>query len=139
MPISQKEFFEDLGAPLVNARWSWGSVRHDGIVFLRVWQHLAEKQHDSLCVPIAWEKEDEGGKGSSGYKERMKHFALIKNGAPCFLVMCQVNDDSEKTWKVKDFDRENVFRGGRLFNLEGNWWIEIGPRVSVRDVAAGKV
>jgi hypothetical protein len=31
-------FFDDLGAPLTNMQWSWGAVRSDGAVFVRVWE-----------------------------------------------------------------------------------------------------
>ncbi len=37
--MSITAMFENLGAPLANSRWSWGGVRQDGAVVLRVWQN----------------------------------------------------------------------------------------------------
>ena len=37
--MSLTQFFDQLGAPLANSRWSWGAQRaRDGVVFMRVWQ-----------------------------------------------------------------------------------------------------
>lgn len=37
--MNQTAFFEMLGAPLKNPRWSWGAVRSEGrVVFLKVWR-----------------------------------------------------------------------------------------------------
>lgn len=34
MTISNKEFYELIGAPLKNYRWSWGAVRPDNSIML---------------------------------------------------------------------------------------------------------
>jgi hypothetical protein len=136
MSTSQKDLFLMLDAPLANARWSWGSVRAaDGAVFLRVWQDKTRKFDNALFVRVAWELDDEDEAGSLGYQERVKHVELIKQGAKCFLIMCQADDIEASPRKVKDFDTDNVFRGEKIAEIEGDWWVKIGSRVPVREVA----
>ena len=43
---SPSAMFKRLGAPLHNVQWSWGAVRADGSVFLRVWQDETRKTED---------------------------------------------------------------------------------------------
>jgi hypothetical protein len=49
------------------------------------------------------------------------------------MIMCQAQDVEVATRKVKDFDSENVLRGGRLVNVDGAWWVQLGSRVPVRE------
>lgn len=133
MSMTQKDLFRELGAPLANARWSWGSVRRDGVVFLRVWQDETEKRDGTLYVRVACELEDEGG--SLGYQERLRHIELVRQGAVCYLIICQADDIAAIPRKVKDFDCENVFRGGRIVRIDSDWWIELVRRVPIREVA----
>jgi hypothetical protein len=41
--MGPKALFEKLGAPLKNTVWSWGGVRADGAIFLRVWEDEKRK------------------------------------------------------------------------------------------------
>ena len=136
--MTQKDLFERLDAPLANVRWSWGSVRADGVVFLRVWQDQIRKHEGTLHASVAGRLDDEDEGGSLGYQERLKHVELVRKGAACFLILCQADDVAVTPRKVKDFDRESVFRGGRLVKIEGDWWIELGQRVPVREAAVAQ-
>ena len=134
--MTQKDLFAALGAPLANPRWSWGAVRPDGVVFLRVWQDHVERRKGNVLVKIAFRatpKEDHEG-DSLGHRERLQHVERIKEGATTFLIMCQAEDVTAAPRKVKDFEHENVFRGGRLRKIAGECWIELGARIPVRDV-----
>lgn len=125
--MTLKELFEGLGAPLVNARWSWGSVRADGVAFLRVWQDQVIRRTGTLYVRLTFGSPKEAI--SPGYTERRKHVELVRKGAPSFLIMCQAKDRTAHIRTVRDFEREDVFRGGSIVKRGNAWWIELGPRL----------
>jgi hypothetical protein len=62
--MSLSTFFTKLGAPLANVRWSWGSVRPDGSVVLRVWQDRTKKLDDKLCVQLTHLEKYGDGRGA---------------------------------------------------------------------------
>lgn len=135
--MTQTDLFAALGAPLANPRWSWGAVRPDGVVFLRVWQDEVKKRKGNLFVKITYTGSTEGDhEGNSlGYRERLQHVDRIREGATTFLIMCQAQDVTAAPRKVQDFEHENVFRGGRLIKSAGACWIELGPRIPIREIA----
>jgi len=51
---NMKQFFEMLGAPLRNSRWSWGARRlNDGAIFLRQWESdvfTGDDSHEYVIV-----------------------------------------------------------------------------------------
>jgi hypothetical protein len=133
--MSKKQFFETLGAPLANPRWSWGAVRSsDGAVFLRVWQDRIRRHDGSLFVRVTHEERFADDPDNLGYQERGRHVELIRAGAPCFLVMCEAVDVDATPRAIKDFNKDEVFPGGRVVQLDGDWWVELLPRVRVRDL-----
>jgi hypothetical protein len=134
--VSQKDLFARLGAPLANARWSWGSSRlADGAVFLRVWQDRVRRYDDKLYVQVTNNKRFRDDPGNLGYQERLNHIKSIKQGARCFMVMCQAIEPHAVPREVKDFNRTEVFPGGELLERDGDFWIELLPRVSVAEAA----
>lgn len=134
--MSQKELFERLGAPLVNARWSWGAVRAlDGAVFLRVWQDEARRIDGRLFVRItATEHFQNNDPTNLGWQERLRHVDLVRNGAVSYMIMCVARDINAIPREVQNFNREEVFQGGQLIDLDGDTWLELRGRVPVRDV-----
>lgn len=120
-------FFEWLGAPLRNVRWSWGSVRdEDGAVFLRVWQDGFKDLEGRQVVDVlhtTWEKL------SHGYRERAEHVELVKREAPCFMVVCAAADPSESPRVIQSFDIRNLYRGGRVLEREGHAYVEVVAEV----------
>ncbi len=69
------DYFKRLGAPLVNIRKSWGAVRDDSAVVLRVWQDRTSRHDERLFVQLShFEKyRDDRGSESFGYTERLQH------------------------------------------------------------------
>lgn len=130
--MNQTDFFRMLGAPLANARWSWGSVRSDGTVFLRVWEDGRQKFGDSIFVRIGRLKPKP--KSKQGPRERHKHIERIKQGAPCFLVMCKTRDLKASPRTIDSFNEEQVFPGGKIIDRDGEFWIELLSAVPVRSV-----
>ncbi|AXP04238.1 hypothetical protein DZG01_15065 [Pseudomonas fluorescens] len=127
--MTQAEMFKRLGAPLTNSRWSWGGVRtEDGAVFLRVWQDRKKKHGDRWYMMVTHHRKYENDRDNLGYKERNDHVALIRSGAPCFMVMCCAEDKSSSPRKIKSFNREEVFAGGDVIELDGDTWVEMAGR-----------
>ena len=132
--MSQKAFFETLGAPLANPRWSWGAVRPwDGAVLLRVWQDRTRTHEGSLFVRVRHEERFIDNPDNLGYQERARHVELIRAGAPCFMVMCEATDVNASPRVVKDFNETEVFPGGRVIQLDGNFSITPESGAADRD------
>jgi hypothetical protein len=77
------DLFRILKAPLKSVRWSWGSVRPDGTVVLRVSQDGWTSKGICIMAPD-WKP------GTNGYNERLEHIELIKAGAPVYAIMCEM-------------------------------------------------
>jgi|TARA_R100000049_G_C1952042_1_gene100660 hypothetical protein len=130
--MSQAEMFANLGAPLNNVRWSWGSVREsDGAVFLRVWQDGTRKIDGKRFVWISDENPPEGDLGAN---ERLHHVTLINSGKACYLIMCQAVDTKAAPRQVQSFNAKEVFCGGEVLFDDGAYWIELKGRVPVKQV-----
>jgi hypothetical protein len=132
--ISPTAFFDKLKAPLKNARWSWGAVRPDGAVILRVWLDEIRQKDNREFVPITYNKlfEDQE-RQHAGCKERLEHLARIKNGAKSYMVICTAKDVAAIPRAIKTFNSNELFVGGRLREFEGDFWLEILGRIPVKD------
>ena len=123
------EFFAYLEAPLANQRWSWGAVRpSDGAVLLRVWQDEQRKMDGAWFTQVTFTEFSKENPSSRGYAERLGHVELIRSGAPSYMVMCQARDVHANPREVASFDRNDVFVGGRLVDIEGDYWLERSAR-----------
>ncbi len=60
--------------------------------------------------------------------------AKIRGGARCYLVMCEAKDVEAAPRAIKSFNDRDLFVGGALVEMDGDWWIERVGRVAVRDV-----
>lgn len=131
------KFFEVLGAPLANVRWSWGSIRSDGAIVLRVWQDRTMRHNGALYVQLTHLEKygDDRGADSLGYSERLKHVQLLRSGAKGYLVMCLAKDPDASPREIKSFNRKEVFVGGQLAEIDGDAWIELAGRVPANVVA----
>ena len=116
------DFFESMGAPLKNVRWSWGAKRpKDGAIFLRAWKDESYTDADGQqWVQIAFQS----GAGP-GWNERQEHIEAIESGARCLIVMCEALDTSAVPRTVNAFDPRTVVVGGELKREHGNTWIRV--------------
>jgi hypothetical protein len=48
--------------------------------------------------------------------------------------MCEAVDTTLRPRSILRFDVNEVFRGGRLIELDGEWWVEMLAPVSLRNV-----
>ena len=132
------QFFSALNAPLHMMRRSWGAVRDDGVVFLRVWQDRCET-HDGVRYVQLTHLEKYGGDSSDfGYNERKTHVEMIRAGAPCYLVMCLAKDTEARRRDIKSYN-DTVFVGGALKEFDRDWWIELAGKVESHKLMSGSL
>lgn len=124
-----------LRAPLTNPRWSWGAVRNDGVVFLRVWQDEKIKRDGKWFMRITAYAEFASAPGNLGWQERLQRVDLIRDGALAYMVMCEAVDPRADPRSIRDFDKNEVFVGGRLLEHANDFWLELAGRSSVRDIS----
>ena len=134
--MSLTDFFKSLGAPLANSRWSWGGVRPDGTVVLRVWQDEHERHEGQRCMRVTYHSRFEEVRASQGYPERMRHLELVRSGATCYLVMCKANPALLPRREVMDFDQADVFLAGSPIDVEGDTWLPLKARVAAHSLGA---
>jgi len=125
------KFFEYLGAPLKNSRWSWGAVRSDGGVFLRTWKDEVRTLGDDTHYLIFNEQPASKGKANLGCNERRRHIDSVIAGAPCFLVMCSAEDVDAHPRRIESFDEKNLIVGGEIVEVEGELWIKADGLASI--------
>ena len=132
--MSLTDLFKKLDAQLANPRWSWGSTRSDGSVFLRVWQDRKEKINDRWHMMIAHHEKYTDNEENLGYQERLAHIAAIKNGAKCYMIMCLAKDANASPRAIKSFNENDIFVGGSIIKFEGNTYIELADRHPIKEI-----
>lgn len=132
--MNMTDLFRGFGAPLVNPRWSWGAVRSDGTVFLRVWEDQIRTHDGSQYVRVTYQNSHNPER--LGHQERLKHVDLVRRGASCYMIMCVARDVNASHRKISSFNRDEVFVGGNIVELDGDCWIQITGQVSVQSVSA---
>src|SRR5262245_46480142 len=130
--MTQKAFFESLGAPLVNFRWSWGAVRDgDGATLLRVWRDNVQTFDEKQFVRVLHGVSNRLGPHEHGRRERIEHISRIRNGAPCYLIMCEAEDTAARPRRVRQFNAKEIFPGGVVKQIDDNLWMELLPSLSI--------
>jgi hypothetical protein len=133
--MSITELFKKLGAPLVNSRWSWGSVRElDGAVFLRVWQDRKINEGGHTFLMVSHHEKYEDDPDNRGYKERISHIELVQSGAKCYMINCIAEDVNATPRKIMRFNQSEVFVGGRVVEKFGDVWVELADRIPIEEV-----
>lgn len=135
------DLFARLDAPLRSVRNSWGSVRAaDGVVFLRVWQdeirvHDGRRYARVMGAQKAEQYREKTGQYKVGSLERLEHAERVRQDSPCFMIMCVAEDVEVMPRRITDYIEDDVFPGGVIIELDGDWWLEICPRIPVNQVA----
>lgn len=134
--MSLSSLFKALGAPLANARWSWGAIRpSDGTVFLRVWQDEWKSVNGENYVRVLGDAGPAARSDNLGYLERRKHVDLISAGASSYMIMCRAEDPRASPRRVAGFDEEDIFGGGRIACFGGDKWLHVADRKRIADVS----
>lgn len=132
--MSISALFDRLGAPLHNDRYSWGAVRADGTVILRVWQDETGKIDGKRCVQITNHDFFQGKVPNLGYEERNRHIDLIRVGARCWMIMCEQVQPPRVPREIYQFNGNELFVGGALIEQAGETWIEWVDRIPIESV-----
>lgn len=123
------QFFSAIGAPLRMIRQSWGAVRADGAVFLRVWQDRCRTDEGVRYVQLTHLEKYGGNSSNFGYSERRNHVERIREGAPCYLIMCIAKNPEASPRDIKSYNKEVIFVGGSLKQFDEDWWIELAGKI----------
>ncbi len=123
--MSISSLFKDIGAPLRNIRWSWGGVRSDGAVILRIWQNEIDPRGGRRWAQLTHHQAFLGREKNLGYRERNRHVDLVKAGASCYLIICEARDVTKVPRVIKSFNGCELFVTGDHAEYQGNTWIEI--------------
>lgn len=129
--MSISAMFERLGAPLANPRWSWGAVRQDGTVVLRVWQNETKRIDGRLCIQLTHHQVFAGRESNLGHQERLAHVERIRTGAQCLMVVCIPKDTMTDPRAIKTFVDRDVLVAGDVFENDGDYWAPIATRLAV--------
>ena len=122
------ELFQQVGAPLANIRWSWGGVRQDGAVVLRVWQNETRRIDGQTHIRLTHHQAFVGNEDDLGYRERLRHMSQIQAGAACYLVMCEPRSTNEVPRSIKAFNERALFHAGELIEQDGDFWVSLASR-----------
>jgi hypothetical protein len=132
--VSISALFDRLGAPLHNVRYSWGGIRPNGTVNLRVWQDETGKIDGRRCVQITNHPFFRGNGPNLGYDERNRHVELIRAGARCLMVMCEQVQPPRTPREIYQFNGNELFVGGALVEHDGETLIEWVDRIPVQSL-----
>lgn len=132
--MNQTDLFRRLGATLKNTRWSWGAVRTDGTVILRVWEDQTRTHAGFRYVRVA--RQERQNSKHPGHQERLEHVALVRRGARCYMIMCVARDVNALPRQIESFNETEVFVGNNVIELDGDWWIQLSGQVSVQLASA---
>lgn len=105
-------FFEELGYPLRNRRWSWGARRENSIL-LRTWQD--EQDFRARTVTVLREPAAHQATDSFGLDERIVQLKSLWNGeAAGYTVIVEVKDKEARPRQIKGYREDVVFAINRL-------------------------
>ncbi len=121
--MSLSQHFEKLGAKLANNRWSWGSVRNDGVIFLRVWQDEIQTIDGKTFVRVTNNAKYFGQEGNPGFRERLEHVELLRGGATGYLIVCTAKNPKSVPREIKSFDRRIVRLAGEMRSISGDYFV----------------
>lgn len=117
-------FFESLDAPLVNRRWSWGAVSRDGSsVYLRVWKHEILIEEGARYVTLDPFFHHGHKPARLGYRERLGHVRLIKDGRKTYCILCYARDPQAPRKRIAGFCETPI--PGTLAPWNDNCWLKL--------------
>ncbi len=127
-PMRITRFFEEvLGAKPRNPR-AWGAVDSFGRIFFKVWKDRIDPDGQRLNVAL------KKSSHKTWYKERLRHFELIKKGAPVLGVECISDHTDGADRKIKSFDTQNLLKLGRLVEVDGDHFMFIEGKLTIEEI-----
>lgn len=135
MALSISKFFESLGCPLKNQRWSWGA-RSGHTLILRTWSDeysVAAKSVVVLRSPDGYKSAE-----SYGLDERIGHAQALWNGGLAgYTVIANAKSATEHPRKISNFRDDAVFSIARLeARDDGSVVAIVGGNIAIGDFHA---
>lgn len=127
--MSLSDMFERLGAPLANNRWSWGAIRPDGTVFVRVWSDETEQVDGARYVRLINRAAYQDVDDNLGFAERCAHVEMLANGADGYAIMCTAREPRARSREIVSYDRRSLIRLGPILTIDGDEWAAMAERV----------
>ena len=93
-------------------------------MFLRVWQDQERRVDGKWYTRVTFSTAVVDDAANLGGQERLAHLQQIRGGAACYLVMCEAKDVTTTPRAIKSFNDRDVFVGGAVVEMDGDWWIE---------------
>ena len=125
-------FAETLGAPLKNARWSWGAVHPDtGAVHFRVWENEVQTVNGIRYARLGTRLKPGRSPNRPGYRERLQHVKLVREGAAARCILCRENDPPVNGRRIHSFCPTPI-RGLRICRFDGEDWLALQPGAAER-------
>ena len=120
--ISISAQFNNLRAPLKNVRWSWGAVREgSGEVILRVWSDEVREIDGNSYVRVT-NMAHFGGSKHPGFRERLRHIALLRSGTGGLLFFCWAKDTTVIPRVIAGFE-EKLARTTDIIEIRDDTWV----------------
>ena len=102
-----------------NARWSWGAAHPDtGVVYLRVWEGEIRTVNGIRHARLGTRLKPGRSPSRPGYRERLQHVKLIRQGTPSWCILCRENDPPVNGRRLRFFCRAPI-RGLRVCRFDG--------------------
>lgn len=119
MPQPISHFFEKLGLPFRNVRWSWGA-QNGNVVLLRTWAHEFDfKTRRVVVLDKTAGYAGYGDSGSLGLDERIVQLeSMWKGGIAAYTVMANAHDPGVFALTIKDYRDDVVFAIKELIHQE---------------------
>lgn len=134
--MSIAALFKQIGAPLRVVHQSWGAVRTTGdAVVFRVWQDECRMQEGRTYMRLSYFEKFPADSQNFSFQERMEHIEKVRNGCGSYMLICVAEDTRAVPRKIRTYHKDELRRGGEIVQIDGDWWLELGPRVSVASLA----
>lgn len=122
------KFFERLGSPLRNARWSWGSCSDLGVI-LTTWEDDRDASGRFVRV-YGWRGQE---RSRPGLGERLDHLrALWAGGLAGYALVASAEDTKSNPRRIRSYNNESLLAIVSLkAEPDGSIWAELGEQVPV--------
>lgn len=121
-------FFDRLGFPVHNTRWSWGARSKLGVL-LTTWADDLDEAGRFVRV-LGWRSQ---GRSPSGLNERMDHLrTLWSGGLAGYVVLAKARNPTAQPRRIQSYDSESVRAIVSLAaQPDGSIWAELGEDVPI--------
>jgi len=108
MPKQISKFFDQLGFPLHNTRWSWGARSERGIL-LRTWTDGYSPAEKTVGL-LNFAETDPDKAYRHGRKERIEHIRVLwKGDIAAYTVIAEADNNNAPVRRIARFNSEIVF------------------------------